>query len=180
MRYIYEKTIIEPNTIPQTVNRGRGRPKQDRPKRDLGTPELRRKRAQMETAETLDLCLEKGIINHSQHWCGIHFRWLYTLRYGAPSVQAIRLHDNGFCKVQEDDENWREAREFEYEEAALALDQAGHMKHIINICVFNEHPAFLLYPANRHVQTERTTEYERLLAGLDILKSLWRKPAVRP
>ena len=94
--------------------RKRGRPKIEKPTIDLGTPELIMKRLMGETAEALDLCYERGIISKEQHWCGIHFRWLYTLRYGAPGVRAVDTTHFGGFEPKDDNSEWRAAREQEY------------------------------------------------------------------
>jgi hypothetical protein len=60
--------------------RKRGRPAQNRPEVDYGTPELQQKRQHHLTIEPLDWLLQHSLISQKQHWCGLHFRWLYTLR----------------------------------------------------------------------------------------------------
>ena len=120
----------------------RGRPKSTRTTHDRGTPELLIKRQQGETLEALDLCLERRIINDRQHWCGIHLRWLYTLRYGAPGVRAIDTTHLGGFDITVDDPLWRGAREKEYHEAIALLAQSGHALLVMNLCIYNERPLF--------------------------------------
>lgn len=81
--------LEQPRAAILSFPRRRGRPRTAHKGRDLDTPELAQKRRTGETTETLDLCLERGIITHRQHWSGIHLRWLYTLRYGAPGIRAV-------------------------------------------------------------------------------------------
>ncbi len=150
--------------------RRRGRPKVEIQENDHGTPELQRKRAAEETAETLDLCLGKGLISLQQHWCGIHFRWLYTLRYGAPSVRALDLLHVDGIDIPNDDPSWRESREAEYHEAALALANWGYLRLLTNICVHNQRPDFL---KSRNVSDYKTLA--ELRDGLDILVTHWRR-----
>ena len=83
--------------------RRRGRPKSVHHGIDRGTPELAQKRLRGETTETLDLCLERGLITPQQHWCGIHLRWLYTLRYGAPGVRSIDPTHTKGIEIKTDD-----------------------------------------------------------------------------
>ena len=123
--------------------RRRGRPKASRPLNDGGTPELAMKRLLGETTESLDLCLERGIISRRQHWCGIHLRWLYTLRYGAPGVRAIDPTHLGGMETNLDDPEWRDAREKEYHDAMKTLTGSGHALLLINVCIHNERPKFL-------------------------------------
>ena len=69
--------------------RRRGRPAQPRVEVDKGTPELRRHRQQHATVEPLDRLLQQGLLTVPQHQCALRLRWLYTLRYGAPTLQSL-------------------------------------------------------------------------------------------
>jgi len=172
-----EKTEHDPsNRNILSFSRRRGRPKNNRPMLDTGTPETVMKRLQGITAEALDLCLEKGIITQQQHWCGMHLRWLYTLRYGVPSVRATNLSDieNHESKSSDyEDPLWRAAREKEYNDAVNMLTKSGYSLLLINLCVYNDLPR--LFP----VQTGKSTEYkeitEKISSGLNILIKLWKK-----
>ena len=155
--------------------RGRGRPKTERPQHDYGTPELIMKRLLGETTETLDLCLERGIITHRQHRSGVHFRWLYTLRHGAPSVRATDPTDLGGIDIKNDDPAWRAAREQEYH---LANRQLGKYRVLLtNICIHNERPTFLQKPSSVSAGDKNMKQLDELRTALDILVNLWRKPA---
>lgn len=164
------------NVVP--FHRKRGRPKTIRNETDFGTPELQFKRAHGETAEALDLCLEKGIITPEQHWCGIHLRWLYTLRYGAPGVRALDPNHISGSDIENDDPNWRSAREAEYNEAIGKIAARGYAMLLLNICIYNDRPLFLQNPKN-HLRAN-IISVERLRDGLDILAKHWRKSGQRP
>jgi len=155
--------------------RKRGRPKSARIGSDSGTPELAMKRLLGETAETLDLCLERSIISKEQHWCGIHLRWLYTLRHGAPSVRAIDPTHLGGLETKLDDPQWREQREKEYHDAIKKLSATGHVPLLMNLCIYNERPKFL--SLKQHItqqRLEQTTEMiEGLRDGLNVLVKHW-------
>ncbi len=140
----------------------RGRPTISRPSIDLGTPELQAKRRLSLTTETIDQLLAHDLLSQDQHWCAVHFRWLYTLRYGAPTpyvteLVAARGH------TPNDDPQWREAREAEYHEAATLLHHAGVMDEVMDMLLFTPsltlRQSFPIVPAVRE--------------GLDILCSLW-------
>jgi len=163
----------EPSATIIPFPRKRGRPKSTRPAYDSGTPELTMKRLLDETAETLDLCLERGIITAEQHWCGIHLRWLYTLRHGAPGVRAIDPTHLGGIEIKNDDPAWRGAREQEYHEAVGKLKKYAPL--LMNICIYNERPAFLRpkKSATRATLTEYAKTVSDLRTGLDILARLW-------
>jgi len=153
----------------------RGRPRSTRPNTDTGTPELVMKKLLGETTETLDLCLEKGLITKDQHWCGIHFRWLYTLRFGAPSVRAIDPTHIGGIDIKTDDPDWRAAREIEYHEAIRTLTAKGHVGLLLNLCIHNERPRFLNRNQTHTAQTAQaaTDLLTQLRNGLDTLAALW-------
>ena len=155
--------------------RKRGRPKSLRNSHDLGTPELIMKRAHGETSEALDLCYEKNLISKNQHWCGVHLRWLYTLRYGAPGVRAIDPTHLGGTDTKSDDPSWRENREQEYNEAITLLGKKGHAIIVLNTCVFNERPKFLKRHArlNEKEAKEIHAILDNLRQGLDILVKHW-------
>lgn len=165
------------NTKILTFSRSRGRPKNNRPMIDTGTPETVMKRLLGVTTEALDLCLEHGIITQKQHWCGIHLRWLYTLRHGVPSVRATDLSYIGGCEQKSSDYEdplWRASREKEYNNAISTLTQSGHALLIINLCIYNEFPKSINFSA---LNMKKNTYYyiSNLRNGLDILVKLWNR-----
>ena len=154
----------------------RGRPKALRTGTDTGTPELIMKKLLGETAETLDLLLEHSLINKEQHWSGIHLRWLYTLRYGAPSIRTLDHTHTGGIEIKPEDPEWRAAREMEYHEAMRKLTTNAQATLMLNLCVHNERPRFLkkVGAKKRYTQAEAQTLLE-LRQGLDLLSDLWRR-----
>lgn len=154
--------------------RGRGRPKKPIPSgTDYGTPELAMKRAHGATAETLDLCLERGLITPPQHWCGIHLRWLFTLRHGAPSLRSLNPTHLGGHTPKMDDPEWRASREQEYRDAMHALALSGQVTLLMNVCVYNERPSFLTPAKSREEARRAHQNLAGLGNGLDILAQLW-------
>lgn len=152
----------------------RGRPKATREQHDAGTPELQRHRTAHATAEALDLCLARDIITAQQHWCGIHLRWLYTLRYGAPGVRATDYLHFGGNDLADDDPQWRASREAEYIDAMQTLGQRlGSL--LLRVTVYNERPSFLrpAYPVTAHSLRCSERETALLREGLDRLVALW-------
>lgn len=165
-----------------TFTSQRGRPRKMLPQLDIGTPELRLKHALGLTSEPIDQCLEKRCITPEQHWCGLHLRWLYTLRYGAPSLTARYTdRDSAPSLMQQDDPTWRTLREKEYREAIRALKSENYYECVMRLVVYNEVPAFLnvrLQKAaltNHTLQTELQQTRTRLCNGLDVLAQQWRK-----
>lgn len=124
-----------------STQRGRPRSRPEGP--DLGTAELRRKHAAGLTAEPIDACLARRIIDSDQHWCGLHLRWLYTLRYGAPNLTSRYLTQQGMRPTEAECEEWRQEREHEFHTACRMLHQQRRYEPIMRLAVFNEWPSFL-------------------------------------
>ncbi len=149
--------------------------------RDAGTPELQFKRALGVTAEPIDQCLERGIITPDQHWCGLHLRWLYTLRYGAPVVTTCYSDAPLTPVLAQETPEWRMEREREYQQAVHLLQQAGAYECMMRLCVFNELPVFLnanlLLRAKHEPALSRQLNQRRtaLRDGFDLLTNLWRR-----
>lgn len=159
----------------------RGRPRAPVVLQDLGTPELRLKHALGLTAEPIDLCLERGLISNEQHWCGLHLRWLYTLRYGAPSVTTRYVDRHGPSPAPEETVAWRVEREAEYTAASALLKQHRRYEAVMRLCVFNESPAFLSRALQQRAWNERQIaeqllqSHHKLTQGLDILAKHWHR-----
>jgi hypothetical protein len=172
-------TILPPRAAILQFPRKRGRPKTLRPMKDTGTPELVMKRLKQETAEALDLCLERCILTPEQHWYGVHLRWLYTLRYGAPGVRAIDPSHFGGRETKTDDPTWRSAREAEYNEAIIKLSDRGLAMPLLELCVYNERPRFLRWHEAVRMTERQADEnlraIDKIRDGLDLLANLWRR-----
>ncbi len=160
----------------------RGRPRKPALDNDPGTPELRLKHALRFTAEPIDLCLEKNLITTEQHWCGLHMRWLYTLRYGAPSLTTHYTdHAAPASPPPNDDPTWRAMREQEYHDAITLLKNHRRYECVMRLTVFNEHPAFLS-PLMREralhspaVTNQLANAHTHLREGLQLLVTHWRR-----
>lgn len=163
----------------------RGRPRKPVLHADLGTPELRLKHALRLTAEPIDLCFEKGLITQDHHWCGLHLRWLYTLRYGAPSLSTYYGdRDPPAAPLTDTDTNWREMREREYNSAASRLRQYRRYEPVMRLAIHNEMPAFLdagllaKAPSSPALALRLDRLLGELTEGLDILSTLWRRSRI--
>jgi hypothetical protein len=172
-------TLNPPRAAIIQFPRKRGRPRQLRSMHDTGTPELVMKRLKQETAEALDLCLERGLLTPEQHWYGVHLRWLYTLRYGAPGVRAIDQSHFGGRETKIDDPAWRAAREAEYNEAIIKLSDRGLAMPLLELCVYNERPKFLRWHDAARITPRQADEnlraIDKIRDGLDLLTALWRR-----
>jgi hypothetical protein len=164
----------------------RGRPRTYRCPTDTGTPELRLKHALGLTAEPIDLCLTRGLINTDQHWCSLHLRWLYTLRYGAPNLTTRYIDRPQMGAPTEEHPKWREMREQEYQEAISMLKQQQRFEPVMRICVFNELPAFLSPALRSRARSEAALAsqlsigHRTFCEGLDILVHHWRRQKSAP
>lgn len=167
-----------------TTRRGRPKHRLDGP--DLGTAELRRKQAAGFTAEPIDLLLSRALISEDQHWCGLHLRWLYTLRYGAPSLTSRYLADQGMPTTPQACEQWRAGREREYHDACTLLRERQRYDCVLRLSVFNELPVFLnpLLQERAFTQpalaTKLLASHQRLREGLDLLVAHWRHGRTNP
>lgn len=158
----------------------RGRPRALSGVPDTGTPELRRKRDLGITAEPIDLCLTRGIIDADAHRSGLHLRWLYTLRYGAPSI-TTRYYQADEAVSTMTCEQWHSAREVEYLVATQLLKSRRLEQPILRLVVYNELPAFLnpwmLKQSWHQPALAERLENLRLQVhdGLELLTKHWRK-----
>lgn len=167
-----------------TTRRGRPARAKDADARDAGTPELQFKRALGLTSEPIDQCLERGLISADHHWCGLHLRWLYTLRYGAPVITTRYADTALIAPVTEETPEWRIEREREYQDAVRILQQQDRYECVMRLCVFNELPVFLnakLASRAKHEPALAHQLHQRRITlneGLELLIALWRpKPA---
>lgn len=149
----------------------RGRPRAQFPSRDKGTPELRMKRASGLTNEAIDLCYNRQLINEAQHRAALHFRWLYTLRFGTPNVQALDISQSYTGSAPNKDETaWKKARQQDYREAAQQLEQEKLLVSVLRVAVFDD-------PAPLRPDSIAAAEcLHRLSKGLSLLVHLWNRP----
>lgn len=159
----------------------RGRPPRQRADaHDRGTPELQQKRALGITVEPVDICLERNLISADQHWCSLHLRWLYTLRYGAPVVTTRYADKASQHSLPPPSADWRAEREQEYTTAIALLQRAKRYEPVMRLSVFNERPAFLSPALMRRAWTEPAMAHQlnrahtTLLEGLNVLVCEWR------
>jgi hypothetical protein len=133
------------------------------------------------TAEPIDLCLEKQLITHAQHWCGLHLRWLYTLRYGAPSLSTHYGDKREAGLRSADDPAWRKQREAEYHEATALLRTRLHYEPVMRLTVYNELPSFLNPVLCRRawdqpsLAEQLSLAQRRLTDGLELLALHWQR-----
>lgn len=151
----------------------RGRPRAQALPKDPGTPELRFKHALGLTREPLDVCLEKNLLTADQHRAGLHFRWLYTLRYGLPTVRALDLSTPPGGMPSGADELWRQGREVEFREASRLLHESGTLRTVLAICVMQYTPAFFTPRPDLAINRDGERQLAQLRDGLGLLARQW-------
>jgi hypothetical protein len=148
---------------------------------DPGTAELRLKHALGLTAEPIDRCLERQLITPAQHWCGLHLRWLYTIRYGAPIVTTRYAADSDLAPRADDDPQWRNEREREYAEARIILRERQFYEPVMRLCIYNESPVFLSDALRKQAWQQPALAkrlehaHRTVCAGLDLLAVHWKR-----
>jgi len=154
----------------------RGRPKKELLTKDKGTDELQDKRRMCLTDEPLDLCERKGLITQDQHWAGVHLRWLYTIKFGSAHVRGVDYGSSYYSsspKMQ--NVQWKVDREREYNGAIALLQKHKSKSLVIDVCILDRFPNFLLMVRSGHKISRRAEikELERFREGLDILLERW-------
>lgn len=147
---------------------------------DHGTPELQFKRAHGLTEEPLDTCLSRGIITPAQHRSGLHLRWLYTVRYGAPIITSRYREMETSQAPRLDDDAWRSQREYEYTEAVGVLRLARRYEPTMRLCVYNHAPAFLDRALLARAWGDESlahlleSRHHHICEGLELLRRHWK------
>ena len=152
----------------------RGRPKKiNHNSYDKGTIELIEKRKSNLTTEPLDLCFQRGLINEQQHNAGMRLRWLYTLKFGAPTISAYSPDNLGGHSCKYEDNGWMKRRQNEYHLIIELLERNKARKIVMDICVFNRMPSFL-YKVPKNFRCNNLATYKELqllIFGLDEIAS---------
>jgi hypothetical protein len=105
-------------------------------------------------------------------------RWLYTLRYGAPSL-TTRYFREDTTAMQTTCEEWRSAREQEYLLATRLLAAQRYDSAVLRLTVYNELPAFLNPALQRQgwhqpaLALRLDTLRQQLHDGLELLVRHW-------
>jgi hypothetical protein len=87
--------------------------------------------------EPLDVYFKNKIISEDEHQSGMRLRWLYTLRYGAPTLQTKLLQQQGF-ESKYNDEEWLMKKQQQYRFIIGELQKSDLAKIVLGVCVFNE------------------------------------------
>ena len=96
-------------------------------------------------SEPIDLCLRYGYITKFQHKLALKLRWLYTLNFGLPTVQAYNINRvRGRDISKYDDETLYEKRQ-EYNRIITSLYKENRQatKLFLNVLIHHYRPDFL-------------------------------------
>lgn len=146
---------------------------------DRGTPELQaRRRYLAQQGDAARASYPLGVlwanqqISDDQHRAGCRFAWLYAICFGRLSVAAINYEGAPPASGETEDspqrKRWREACERELEAILKALGKrsAKHRQLMIDLCVYERAPAFLL---PRLPSPADVTEAKRFAEGIKIV-----------
>ena len=114
--------------------RGRPRLSQNSPAKFSNLPA---KEKIIVTSEPLDIYFKDKIISEDEHQSGMRLRWLYTLRYGAPTLQTKLIQQQGF-ESKYNDEKWLVNKQQQYRFILGELQKSKVAKIVLGVCVFNE------------------------------------------
>lgn len=172
----------------------RGRPRQDRPETDLGTPEQQARRAVLAASGDpalgeypLGLMLARGLIGREQHEAGCRYGFLYGRVIGKGELSCAGIYDRLAADVRPD----RAMASEESEARDQALFRLGKNQLLAagrrvcdateNIVVFGRLARFLDIHGRRGAAARRgdTAELAAVLAGLDALVACYSRGAAR-
>jgi hypothetical protein len=174
--------------------RRRGRPRQERPDTDLGTPELQARRALMIQAGDpalseypLGIMLARGLIGREQHEAGCYYGFLYGRVIGKGAVSCAGIYDRLAAEVRPS----RPMASEESEARDQALFRLGKNQLLAagrricdateNIVVFGRMARFFDITGRRGAAGRRgdAAELAAVLAGLDALVACYGRGAAR-
>lgn len=163
-----------------TFSTRRGRPTFTRSSFDQGTPELQTRRKEHKTSEALDICLAWGLILADEHAAALHWRWLYTLKYGVPAPSQTRWGMASGGNTQREDA-WKTRKGYEFAQLNSAIAREPAYTMFVNGCLFNRWPRFLIYLQKQELREAGllpptlTRDLNDLRTVLKILKNMCRK-----
>lgn len=149
--------------------RKRGRPRIKKTQIDFGTRELQEKRQHEITTEPLDLCLRRGLITAEQHWAGIHFRWLHSMRFGAIKLHSMDPSDLGGIEHKLENPARDKRLQEEYQFILSKLQQCGLDRVALGLCIYNESPQFLRFYKRKSFMLEDERQLKKVKRMLNLL-----------
>lgn len=171
----------------------RGRPRNERPAIDEGTPELRTYRAALAsgadpalTEHPLGLMLARGLVTPQQHEAGCYYAYLYRRAVGRTQIACDRIYAQlvGSLGGGGEPSEATQARIeglFRLGKNRLLAASRRVCDATENLVVFARPPRFLDTGGRRPISARRADacELEAALAGLDILVACYGRSAGR-
>ena len=153
--------------------RKRGRPK-SKLTVDLGTSELRQKRARDLTIEPLDLCAKRKLITQEEYTAGLKFRSLFLICYGHLKLRAYDPSILLGRSLLEHGEKKLKYCQALYTALIKQLSIINAVKIISDICIHHHTPSFLkLNTINLHLDSatqRRVHDFDKFKEGMALLK----------
>ena len=123
-------------------------------------------------AEPLDLCLQMELINFKQHRLALRLRWLYTISFGLPTVQAYNIGRIPGREMSKYDDITAYQRREEYKKITEILykEDREAAKFFLNIVIHHYRPAFF----NLNTGYKASKEKELIKLAAEILEHAYK------
>lgn len=86
--------------------------------------------------EFIDRCKDAQIISEAEHRAALHYRWVYTVRYGLPTPASVNLCDAKGRSILDTDSKHEYAAKY-YRYVVPKLSAKRVLNTITNSCVYN-------------------------------------------
>ena len=126
--------------------------------------------------ESLDLCYRAGLISKEEWHKGLHFRWLYSVIYGLPTVQAYNPNKiKGRAPSKYSEESFQAIRE-EYKQLVdfFNFEDRDLFKFLINLIIFNYKPYAIAQKIIAKLNKKKTLD-KRVQKEEDLIKRAFDK-----
>jgi hypothetical protein len=125
------------------------------------------------TAEPLDLCLQHGFLTIRQHRLALRLRWLYTLNFGLPTVQAYNFSKVPGREISkyDDDTFYEKRQEYTMVTEYLYKSDRAAAKLFLNVVIHHLKPKFL----DSHLKNKMIEEVEKFLFAAKTLEEAYSK-----
>lgn len=122
--------------------------------------------------EPLDLCLQMDLINFKQHRLALRLRWLYTISFGLPTVQAYNINRIPGREMSKYDDITVYERRQEYKKITEILykEDREAAKFFLNIVIHHFRPAFF----SSNIEYKMLKERELVKSAAGILESAYK------
>ena len=127
--------------------------------------------------EIIDVLKEKQLITNAEYEAALYFKKIFIVNFGSPSVTAYDLRRIPGRDPEKEETKWHSKIALEYKRAAIKLREKNLYYIVANICIYNQHPAFLTTNHDFKISIKNSTSnYLELLnfrKGLKILVNVF-------